>query len=151
MLVPRVIWCRLSEDFFHNSVVDFDGLYQVFTVGFVSYLERGPSSGKFDLPAKLSLSRVNIHFSCVSTSFQEGAAKLHALARVFDDVTTRVVFQSLGGVDSSTLFANGKVRQNLRVFFLSQNFLDYPTNPLRIGKYRVDLSVEQSLRVCFDG
>src|SRR5207245_9222878 len=52
--------------------------------------------------------------------------------------------------DSSTLFANGKVRQNLRVFLLSQNFLDYPTNPLRIGKYRVNLSVEQSLRVSLD-
>src|SRR3989442_10593308 len=151
MLVPRVIWCWCSDDFLHNSVVDFNGLYQIPPVRLVSNLQRRPSGRKFDLPAKLSLSRVNIHFPRVSTSFQEGAAKLHPLARVFDDVTTRVVFQSFGGVDSSTLFANGKVRQNLRVFLLSQNFLDYPTNPLRIGKYRVDLSVEQSLRVGFDG
>src|SRR3989441_3187134 len=151
MLVPSVIWCRLSEDFFHNSVVDFDGLYQILPIRLVSNLQGRPSGRKFNLPAKLSLSRVNIHFPRVSTSFQEVAAKLHPLARVFDDVTTRVVFQSLGGVDSSTLFANGKVGQNLSVLLLSQNLLNDTTNLLSIGKYRVDLSVEQSLRVGFDG
>src|SRR2546426_1092712 len=150
MLVPRVIWCWLSEDFFHNSVVDFNGLYQILPVRLVSNLQRRPSGRKFNLPAKLSLSRVNIHFPRVSTSFQEGAAKLHPLARVFDDVTTRVVFQSLGGIDSSTLSANREVRQNLSVLLLSQNLLDYLANPLRIGKYRMDLPVEQSLRVSLD-
>src|SRR5207245_5698398 len=123
MLVPRVVWCRLSQDFFHNSVVDFDGLYQILSIRLVSNLQRRPSGRKFNLPTKLSLSRVNIHFPCVSTSFQEGAAKLHPFERVFDDVTTRVVFQSLGGVDASTLVPNGNVGENLREFLLYEHLL----------------------------
>src|SRR5206468_5112233 len=137
----------LMEYLLHYPIIRLDGVDELLAIRLIVYFESRPSSSEFDLPAQFSITRKDIDLTFVATSIERLPSKLHTIAGVSDDMPLSDIFYSPRRVDPATVFADGKIRQNLCVFLLPQCLTDYLAHSHGVCEDLVDLLVEQAILV----